>query len=158
MPYIEPLLTTLLFDDNDLQELDGIIVTDLSGMFTGLVRRGDHSTIANRNGQRGNRLPFASFNFQIGILLEGDTHAEMFANLTDLASALAGDDGLGLLERRIDNDAASYTGYTSHYAAGAFAGVDPSLLNTRTGVMDLTFGNLSSRWFTNSDLTVPVPI
>jgi hypothetical protein len=70
-----------------------VTVVDWGGLFTGMFRRGDHDTIANRNGQRGNQLPLDAFNFTIGVLLEGDNEADLFANLTSVASALAGTGG-----------------------------------------------------------------
>lgn len=147
--------TDLVFAGTSLSGITGITVTDWTGLWMGVFRRGDHDTIANRDGQLGNQLPLDAFNFTIGVMLDGATEAAMFTNLTGLATALAGTGGLGTLERRIDNGSG---GYTSTYAAGAFAGISPTLLNLQTGQIDLTFGNLSGRWFSNSDLTVPVPI
>lgn len=147
--------TDLLFAGTSLNSLTGVTVTDWSGLWTGMYRRGSHDTVANRNGQLGAALPFDAFNFTIGVMLEGDDEHDMFTNLTALATALAGADGLGLLERRIDNGAGSYT---STFANGAFAGVSPTILNLVTGQIDLTFGNLSGRWYTSSALTVAVPI
>lgn len=147
--------TDLLFAGTSLNGLSGLFITDWSGMFSGMFRRGDHVTVPNRVGQLGNTLPLDAFNFPIGIMLEGATEAAMFTNLTALATALAGSGGLGMLERRVDNGSG---GYTAGFANGAFAGISPTLLNLQTGQMDLTFGNLSGRWFTTSGLTVPVPI
>lgn len=147
--------TDLLFAGTSLGGLTGITVTDWGGMFTGLMRRGDHDTIANRDGQLGNPLPLDAFNFTVNVLLEGDNEADLFANLTALATVLAGTGGLGTLERRIDDGAGSYN---ASFADGAFAGLSPTILNLQTGQIDLTFGNLSGCWFTTSDLTSPLPI
>lgn len=143
--------TDLLFAGTSLKGLTGLYITDWSGMFAGLYRRGGHVTVANRHGQLGSVLPFESFNFQIGVVVDGATEAVMYTNLTAVAAALAGSGGLGMLERRVDNGAG---GYTSSFANGAFAGISPTLLNLQTGQMDLSFGNLSGRWFTTSGLTV----
>lgn len=147
--------TDLLFAGTSLKGLAGVIVTDWTGLWTGLFRRGQYDTIANRNGAFGSALPLDQFNFSITVYIEGDTEAAMFSNLTAVASALTGSGGLGTLERRIDN---GLGGYTSSYAAGAFAGVSPTLFNHDSGQIDLTFGNLSGGWFSDSGLTTRVPI
>lgn len=147
--------TTLLFASTNLATITGITVTDWSGLWTGLYRRGDHDVIPGRDGHLGNQLPLDAYNFTISVMLDGASESAMFTALTGLATALTGAGGLGTLQRRIDNGSGSYN---ASYAKGAFAGISPTLLNLQTGQIDLTFGNLSGRWFSDTGYTVPVAI
>lgn len=148
--------TDLIFAGNSVKALPGLYVNDWIGMLTGLVRKGDHDDVANRNGVLGNQLPLGEFNFTLGAVILGDTEAELYANMTSAATALTGGGGLGLMERRWDNGSG---GYTSAYARGAFAGFSPTNLGDyMTASCDLVFGNLSGRWFSDSALTTATPI
>lgn len=148
-------LSTLLFASTDLKTLDGIIVTDLSGLLAPGVRRGEHDTLPGEDGQLGAELPLDAYNFQIGIVVEGDSFADMYTNLAALGAALRGSNGLGQLERRLDNAGATMAGYDAHTANGAFGGINSSLLNLRTGQLDLTFANLDGAWWTGTEWVWP---
>jgi hypothetical protein len=145
--------TTLLFAGTDLRSLTGIVVQDLSGIFAPNTRRGQHDVIPGSDGWRGAALPIDGYNFDVPVVVEGDTHAAMFANLTALATALEGSGGLGQLERRIDDGAG---GYVAHFAAGACAGLNPTLLDLETGQLTVTFANLDGRWHTAAGAFVPI--
>jgi hypothetical protein len=138
------LSTTLLFAGTDLQAIDGITVTDMSGIFAPGNRRGDHDVIPGRQGQLGAELPYDAYSFAIPIVVLGDTHYEMLTILRTVGNALKGTNGLGQLERRLDNGAG---GYVAHTAAGQFASFNStSLLNPETGQTELTFVNLDGAW------------
>lgn len=150
--------TTLLFDSTDLSSITGIYIADWGPLMAPMTRRGSHDTVANRDGWLGAELPLGGYNFDLHVVLLGDTEGEWFTNLTSLASALAGTAGLGTLERRIDDDATTMDGYTAAYASGAFGGLNLTTLNSHGSELDLTFANLSGGWFSDTALTTPVPI
>lgn len=156
MSYYTALKTTLLFDGTDLQNLDGIALEqDLGWIFAPGTRRGSHDTIPGRQGQLGAQLPYDAYSFAVPITVLGDTHHEMLTILAGVGAALAGTNGLGTLERRLDDGAG---GYVAHTAAGQFASFNStSLLNPATGRTELTFANLDGAWYDAGSSTWLVP-
>lgn len=144
MPYWGPSLTTLLFDSTDLQDVEGVTVTDWGeALIAPKVRRGQHDTIGGRDGWLGASLPLDGYNFDVTVKIEGDTEADMWANIDILSDALEGVGGLGELERRLDDGMGSYV---ATFANGAFAGINSTLLNRENHTLVLTFANLDGRW------------
>jgi len=149
------LADTLLFDGTDIQSISGVVVNDMSGLFAPGTRRGSHDTIPGRGGQLGAQLPYDAYSFAVPITVLGSTRYEMLTALTAVGAALAGTNGLGTLERRLDDGSG---GYVAHTAAGQFASFNSfSLLNPATGQTELTFVNLDGAWTPDSGTTWLVP-
>lgn len=144
--------TTLLFAGTDLRALTGVTVSDLSGIFAPMTRRGTHDVIPGRAGWLGSGLPLDGYNFDVPVVVGGETHHEMYVNLAALGVVLQGSNGLGQLERRIDNGSG---GYVAHTANGAFGGLNPTLLDLQTGQLMLTFANLDGAWWTGTAFITP---
>lgn len=136
--------TTMLFAGTDLSTLAGVTVSDWSGLIAPRNRRGSFDPVINRDGALGTVLPLDVYNFPVPIVIDGDTEAEVWANLAAVADLLEGSSGgLGQMERRLDNG----TTFDSSFAAGQFTAFNSfSMLNLRNGQTELSFTNLDGGW------------
>jgi hypothetical protein len=147
------VISTLLFGGVDLSAIDGVLVSDLSGMWAPMTRRGGFDTIPGRDGQLGAPLPFDSYQFTVPVVIDGATEAELNTRILDLGASLAGVGGVGTLTRRL----ASAGGTVDYTAAGAFGGFS-GMQFTGTAIdgefevqCDLLFTNLDGGWLRASD-------
>lgn len=154
MAYFSQIQDTLLFAGTDLRAVGGVIVNSLDGMFAPGTRRGQNDVIPGRRGQLGAELPYDAYNFDIPITILAATRHGMLTVLAAVGAALAGTNGLGTLERRLDDGAG---GYVSHTAAGQFTSFNSySTLNAVSSTTVLSFVNLDGAWFSSGAPTTPI--
>jgi hypothetical protein len=153
------MISTLLFGGVDLSAIDGVLVSDLSGMWAPMTRRGQYDTIPGRDGQVGSPLPFDSYQFTVPVVIDGATEVELNTRILGLGAALAGVGGLGTLTRRL----AAAGGTVDYTAAGVFGGLS-GMQFTGTAIdgefevqCDLLFTNLDGGWKRVSDNVVVRP-
>lgn len=162
MPYASPHVDTLLVDGVDIQSLDGIVVTDLAGLFAPGRRRGSDDVIGGRDGVVGAALPLDAYSFTIPIRVDGGTNPDpvvrralMVANLRAAIAAVGGQatGGLVALTRRLGKVGG---GYDTHTTDGRHVGLNSfALLNFDDGSTDLEFINLRGAWSDGTDWIVP---
>lgn len=144
---------TLLVDGSDVFELPGLTVEGID-LFAPGRRRGDDDEIPGRRGALpASGLQYAAYAFSVQVRVQGESSAEMVANLRAVIADLSGTDGLVSLTRRL---ASIGGGFTEETAQGRFVGSSGfQFLNWETQRTELQFVNLDGAWFDGSAWIVP---
>lgn len=145
MTYVGPLPDTLFVNGSDIQDIDGLILNDASGLHTEGEYRGENLVIPGRPGQVSYSKVRDAFTFDLPVTLIGDTRADFMDVLADVRDLTSGN--LCSLVRRLTDG----SGYTDDYCDGEYlAGQAVELLNPANGRTVLSFLNLDGEWSASS--------
>lgn len=150
----------------DLFTLPGVVVTDASGLFAPGTRRGSDIAVPYADGETVvDGLPFAAYDFEIGVALlpdeaDGDDpgtlhlrRAQMISNLRGIAAVIQAEwpQGYGTGKRRLSK---APSGYDEHTATIRYReGLAIEEINAVTGETRLGFRNATGYWLNG---TTPV--
>jgi hypothetical protein len=139
----EPVSETFLFDDVDIQSIDGVYIADWAGQFAIPELRGNDVVKPSVHGATGVARPFGTSVFTIPIELVTDSLAERNDALNALVALIQPGQVVKCTRRRTYG-----TGDANHDAAVRYlSGFDPSWIDTGAARLALSFENLDAFWY-----------